>query len=91
MKTAVLYAPHDWRIEDVKLSDPGEHECLIKIKACGVCHSEIHQWDHKIEGLEYPRSIGHEVAGVILKVGGGVNNFTKGDQVDGRASCRERV
>ena len=81
MKTAVLHGPHDWRIEEVNSSDPGKNECLIKIKACGVCHSEIHQWDHKISGLEYPRYIGHEVAGIILKVGENVKNFKSGDKV----------
>lgn len=95
MKTAVLYGPHDWRIEEVKSSDPGKNECLIKIKACGVCHSEIHQWDHKIEGLEYPRYIGHEVAGVILKVGDNVKNFKPGDKVaawaDGKGYSEEIV
>jgi len=95
MKTAVLYAPHDWRIDDVKLSDPGENECLINIKACGVCHSEIHQWDHKIEELEYPRYIGHEVAGIILKVGENVKNFKLGDKVaawaDGKGYSEEII
>jgi 2-desacetyl-2-hydroxyethyl bacteriochlorophyllide A dehydrogenase len=81
MKTAVLHGPHDWRIEEVNSSDPGKNECLIKIKACGVCHSEIHQWDHKIPGLEYPRYIGHEVAGIILKVGENVKNFKSGDKI----------
>jgi L-iditol 2-dehydrogenase len=93
LKTAVLYGPHDWRIEDVKSSDPDKNECLIKIKACGVCHSELHQWDHKIDGLEYPRYIGHEVAGIILKVGDNIKNFKPGDKVaawaDGKGYAEE--
>lgn len=81
MRTAVLYAPHDWRIEEVKTPEPGKNECLIKIKACGVCHSEIHQWDHRIPDLSYPRYIGHEVAGEIIKTGENVKDFRPGDKV----------
>jgi L-iditol 2-dehydrogenase len=93
MKSAVLYGPHDWRIEEKKLTKPGNGEVLIKIKACGVCHSEIHQWDKKIEDLEYPRYIGHEVAGEVLSIGEGVKKFKPGDRVaawaDGKGYAEE--
>jgi L-iditol 2-dehydrogenase len=95
MKSAVLYGPHDWRIEDKVLPEPGNDECLIKIKACGVCHSEIHQWDKRIEDLEYPRYIGHEVAGEVLSVGKNVKNFKPGDKVaawtDGKGYSEEII
>jgi len=93
MKAAVLYGPHDWRIEEKKTPSFKEDECLIKINTCGVCHSEIHQWETKIEGLEYPRYIGHEVAGEIIEVGSAVTRFKKGDRVaawaDGRGYAEE--
>lgn len=81
MKSAVLYGPHDWRIEEINLTEPGNDEVLLKVKACGVCHSEIHQWDKKIEGLDYPRYIGHEVAGEIITVGNNIKKFKPGDKV----------
>lgn len=88
MKAAVLYGPHDWRIDELDIPTINEDECLIKIKACGVCHSEQHQWEMKIPGLEYPRYIGHEVAGEITEVGPAVRGFQVGDRVaawtDGR-------
>jgi threonine dehydrogenase-like Zn-dependent dehydrogenase len=81
MKAAILYDAHDFRIEEQGTPAYVSDECLINVKACGVCHSELHQWDHRIAGLEYPRSIGHEVAGIISEVGKDVKNFKKNDRV----------
>lgn len=81
MRIAVLYGPHDFRIEERPSPKMADDECLIKVRACGVCHSEIHQWDVKEPGLEYPRFIGHEVAGEILQVGSHVARFKPGDRV----------
>ena len=81
MRSAILYGPHDFRIDNLPTPEIKDDECLVKVKACGVCHSEIHQWDEKVEGLEYPRSIGHEVAGIIIKVGSKTSNYKIGDRV----------
>lgn len=93
MKSAVLYGPHHWEIEEKITPVIEKDECLIKIKICGVCHSEIHQWETKVEGLEYPRYIGHEVAGEIIKVGSSVKEFKVGDRVaawaDGKGYAEE--
>lgn len=93
MKAAVLYGPHDWRIVETPTPEILKDECLIKIKACGVCHSEQHQWESKISGLEYPRYIGHEVAGEIIAVGSAVKEFKIGDRVaawtDGKGYAEE--
>jgi 2-desacetyl-2-hydroxyethyl bacteriochlorophyllide A dehydrogenase len=93
MKAAILYGPHDWRIEDYSTPEIKEGEVLLKIRACGVCHSEIHQWDKKIIGLEYPRFIGHEVSGEVIKAGSAVKQFKPGDRVaawtDGKGYAEE--
>src|SRR4030067_3297437 len=81
MRCAVLYGPHDWRIENINIPSLGNNEVLLKVKTCGVCHSEIHQWDKKQEGLEYPRYIGHEVAGEVVETGRDVKDFKPGDRV----------
>lgn len=81
MRIAVLHSAHDFRIETKDSPDFKDDECLIRVRACGVCHSEIHQWDKTLSGLEYPRYIGHEVAGEILACGAGVKGFKKGDRV----------
>ncbi len=93
MKAAVLYGPHDWKIEDRSTPGIKENEVLLKIRACGVCHSEIHQWDKKISGLEYPRFIGHEVAGEVIRTGSSVKDLKEGDRVaawaDGKGYAEE--
>ena len=93
MKTAILYGPHDWKIEDRPTPRINKDEILLKIRACGVCHSEIHQWDKKINGLEYPRLIGHEVAGEVLEAGPLVTHLKAGDRAaawtDGKGYAEE--
>ena len=81
MRAGLLYGEKDFRIEQIDDPVIKPDECLIKVMACGVCHSEIHQWDHKIPGMEYPRFIGHEVAGTVIKAGKDVSAFNPGDRV----------
>jgi threonine dehydrogenase-like Zn-dependent dehydrogenase len=81
MKAAILYGSHDFRIEELPIPQIKDDECLLNIKACGVCHSEIHQWETNIPGLEYPRHIGHEISGIILELGKSVKKFKNGDRV----------
>ncbi|MBN2413068.1 zinc-binding dehydrogenase [candidate division KSB1 bacterium] len=93
MKAAVLYDAHDFRIKELPRPQIEKDECLLRVKACGVCHSEIHQWDVKLDGLEYPRYIGHEVAGEVIQTGTGVKEFKAGDRVaawiDGKGYAEE--
>lgn len=81
MRIASLHGPHDFRIEEHPRPEMQKDECLVRVRACGVCHSEIHQWEVKVEGLEYPRYIGHEVSGEVLAVGAEVQGFQPGDRV----------
>ena len=81
MRAAILYGSHDFRIENIPDPEIQDDECLVKVKVCGVCHSEIHQWNEKITGLEYPRHIGHEVAGEIINIGSKVTDYKIGNRV----------
>ncbi|MGZ8362692.1 MAG: Zn-dependent alcohol dehydrogenase [Caulobacteraceae bacterium] len=67
-------------IETIELADPGPREVLIKVAACGVCHSDL----HFIEGA-YPHPLpcvlGHEAAGVVEAVGENVTAVKVGDHV----------
>ncbi|MCF7740163.1 MAG: zinc-binding dehydrogenase [Candidatus Marinimicrobia bacterium] len=81
MKIAKLRGAHDFVIENMESPKIGKNECLIKVKACGVCHSEIDQWANTLSNLEYPRFIGHEVSGEIIQVGSQVEKFNPGDRV----------
>ena len=81
MKAAVFHAPNTpLTIEDVSLQKPGSREVLIRTKAAGLCHSDL----HFIEGLyphPVPSVLGHESAGVVEAVGSDVTYVKPGDHV----------
>jgi uncharacterized zinc-type alcohol dehydrogenase-like protein len=59
----------------------GEHDVLIDIKFCGICHSDIHQVKDEWGGSIFPMVPGHEIAGVVAAVGSAVSKFSAGDRV----------
>lgn len=61
--------------------EPPEGHALIKVQACGICHSDALTKDGKWPGIVYPRVPGHEIAGIIAKVGGGVTGWEAGQRV----------
>jgi len=81
MKAAVLQKPGEFIIEEMEIPSIKPDEILVKVKACGICTSELDMWEGKAVGLEFPRFIGHEVAGVVEKTGENVTNFQTGDHV----------
>ncbi len=68
-------------IETVNLEGPKEGECLVEIKATGICHTdEFTRSGEDPEGL-FPAILGHEGAGVVVEVGKGVESLKPGDHV----------
>ncbi|HUJ94822.1 MAG TPA: NAD(P)-dependent alcohol dehydrogenase [Terriglobales bacterium] len=65
--------------------EPREHDVVIDIKFCGVCHSDIHQarneWSDYLEESIFPMVPGHEIAGVVKSAGSKVTKFKPGDKV----------
>ena len=83
MKAAVVRAfGQPLVIEDVPVPVPGPGEILVKVKACGVCHTDLHaasgDWPVKPTPPFIP---GHEAAGVVAALGPGVTDFKLGDAV----------
>jgi alcohol dehydrogenase, propanol-preferring len=86
MKAAVL---HEFKkplsIEEVDRPSPGENDVLIKVEACGVCHSDLHimEGDWKQFGgiTKIPLIPGHEIAGRVAEVGSAVRDLKTGDRV----------
>jgi aryl-alcohol dehydrogenase len=70
----------DFRVEEVELDDPHPGEALIRIVACGVCHTDDIT-RHGDLPFPPPGVLGHEGAGVVEAVGDGVTNVTSGDHV----------
>jgi D-arabinose 1-dehydrogenase-like Zn-dependent alcohol dehydrogenase len=60
---------------------PGAGQVLVKVQACGICHSDSLTKEGLWPGLQYPRVPGHEVAGVIDTVGAGVEGWKPGERV----------
>ena len=77
-------------LETVIVPDPGPGEALVDIKACGVCHTDLHYREGGIND-DFPFFLGHEAAGVVNAVGEGVTNVAPGDYVilNWRAVCGE--
>jgi Zn-dependent alcohol dehydrogenase len=65
------------QVVDVALNGPDEGEVLVKVAACGVCHSDL----HVMRRFPPPVIFGHEVAGVVEAVGAGVDDIAPGDHV----------
>lgn len=83
MKAAVLYNPGEpLVVEEVATPQPGSGEVLIKVAACGLCHTDLHYIDHGVRTFKKPPIIlGHEVSGVVAGLGPGVDNWKEGDRV----------
>ncbi|OFZ23331.1 MAG: hydroxyacid dehydrogenase [Bdellovibrionales bacterium GWB1_55_8] len=72
--------------------EPGPHDVQIDIQYCGICHSDIHQIRDEWGGSIFPMVPGHEITGVVRKVGSQVKNYQVGDRVGVGCfvdSCRE--
>ena len=68
------------RVERILVPDPGPGEALVRVKACGVCHTDLHYRDGGIND-DFPFLLGHEAAGTVESVGDGVANVAPGDFV----------
>lgn len=77
-------------IVTVNVPDPGPGEAVVRVQACGVCHTDLHYREGGI-GDDYPYLLGHEAAGVVEAVGEGVTEVEPGDFVvlNWRAVCGE--
>lgn len=61
--------------------DPGSHDVQIRIRYCGVCHTDVHISRNEWQGTTYPCVPGHEIIGHVTKVGAHVTTFKEGDVV----------
>jgi len=68
-------------IDDIPIPDIGNGDVLIKIKASGICHSDINYRDGISPVGKLPITLGHEISGVVAEVGKNVKDIVKGDRV----------
>ena len=96
MRAAVLYRAKDLRLEKRQRTAPGPGEVEVRVRAVGVCGSDVHYYEDGRIGentITTPLSPGHEMAGTVEKIGVGVNDLQPGQPVavePGRAcgACR---
>ncbi|HBI24750.1 MAG: alcohol dehydrogenase [Nitrospirae bacterium RIFCSPLOW2_12_42_9] len=78
MRVAMYYNNKDIRLEEMPVPEIGPGELLIKIIASGICGSDLMEW-YRIH--KAPLVLGHEIAGMVEKIGDGVTQYRKGDRV----------
>ncbi|EFQ33670.1 alcohol dehydrogenase GroES-like domain-containing protein [Colletotrichum graminicola] len=71
------------KIVDQELKQPGPGLILVKVLACGVCHSDVGMQEGGFGDSVFPRVPGHEVVGDVVAVGEGVSRFSGGERVGG--------
>ncbi len=84
MKAAIIHAPLDLRIEDAAIPEVGPHDVKVRIRAGGICGSDLHYYQHGGFGtvrLQQPMILGHEIAGEVMEVGADVTRVRPGDTV----------
>lgn len=70
-----------FEIVEKDIPEPGTGQVRIQAKACGICHSDVLTKEGLWPGVQYPRSPGHEIAGIVDAVGAGVTAWKKGQRV----------
>lgn len=92
MRALRFHAARDLRIEEVtEPSAPGAGEVVVRIAACGICGTDLHEYvagpivtpvtPHPLTGAQNPQILGHEFAGDVVATGPGVTSVSEGDRV----------
>jgi len=79
MRAAVYVGNQTVRVEQVNTPKIGPGELLVRVEACGICHTDLKKIEYDL--LPAPRIYGHETAGVVVAAGDGVRGFQPGDRV----------
>ncbi len=81
MKAAVLHPGGQLELSEVSRPQPAAGEVLVRVAACGICHTDLHYIDHGVATFKSPVILGHEVSGTVAGLGAGVTRFGEGDRV----------
>ena len=89
MRALLLSEYKQLSVVDMPMPEIGTEDALVRVRACGICGSDIHGYDGSTGRRIPPLVMGHEAAGVVERVGPGVHGFKAGDRVtfDSTVSC----
>ncbi|MDR7238099.1 zinc-dependent alcohol dehydrogenase [Neobacillus drentensis] len=82
MKAALYYGPRDIRIEKVDIPSAGPDDILLKVKACGICGSDVHSYGTGLY-IQKGQIMGHEFSGEVVQVGENVKDIEIGERGTG--------
>ncbi len=69
------------KLVDLPVPTPGSKQILVKVSACGVCHTELDEIEGRLSPSKFPIILGHEIVGRVERLGDTVSKFKKGDRV----------
>ncbi len=82
MRAMVLETPGEQlRLMDVPVPQPNEEQVLLRVRACGVCRTDLHIVDGELPDPKIPLILGHQIVGTVVQVGDRARRFTLGDRV----------
>jgi L-iditol 2-dehydrogenase len=81
MKALVMTAYKEFEVQDMPDPAPGPRDVIVRVKACGICGSDVHGMDGSTGRRRPPIVMGHEAAGVVEEVGAEVEGYKVGDRV----------
>ncbi|MGQ9454873.1 MAG: zinc-dependent alcohol dehydrogenase family protein [Armatimonadota bacterium] len=82
MKAMLLEKPlTPLRLAEIEIPEPEPGQILVRVRACGVCRTDLHLVDGELPDPKLPVIPGHEIVGVVERVGPGVRGFESGDRV----------
>ncbi|HVC10069.1 MAG TPA: zinc-dependent alcohol dehydrogenase family protein [Burkholderiales bacterium] len=82
MRAMRVHAAHTpLRAERLPRPEPGRGQLLIKVRACGVCRTDLHIVDGELAGGKLPLTPGHEIVGTVLGCGAGAGRYRAGERV----------
>jgi propanol-preferring alcohol dehydrogenase len=69
------------QLTQVDVPQPGEHQVLLEVRACGVCRTDLHIVDGELDQPKLPLILGHEIVGTVVEVGSQVSDLQVGERV----------
>jgi propanol-preferring alcohol dehydrogenase len=82
MQAAVLDQPGEpLQLRDVPVPEPGDGQVLLRVRACGVCRTDLHIADGDLTEPKLPLILGHEIVGEVVRLGESVDDVEVGDRV----------